>query len=482
MYLLNRFKKKLLSNNSDLNTVLSLILSFLLLTLLYDVLYLSVEKMDSLVSMLYYNVVTASTVGYGDFSPQTATGKVLTAIYIPLAISLFAALLSILGTMIYKKVHRRDHGELSIEDEIEYLVLGGFKEKIESVVKELITENKRVVLLNELYETLPIEYKKSNVLWIKGDLAQNNSLKMFNPNRVKNYIFLSDNPIDTSSDVVTLFRVEKLLEYSKSSRLFVEMVNLLSLYPQGENIRYIPITKGALIGREVLDRGLLKPIERLLDNQERLNQYNIEASSSMSWRALEENLKSDAIIPIGYLAESSWSFFPKGDLEVEEGAEIKVIASSTNSKLSTLSQQQHILLVGESLERVKLFEANYLLDERYRESQFDRLTSLSELGRLREEYTHVVIFANSNHVKSDSLNYYYWRYFREKLPSAKIVVELVGAKNREELERKYENRENEFVSIFQIGLMVQELQDDGVVHLIENLNNEQIKRIGEIEI
>lgn len=37
---------------------------------------------DSVSDWLYFYVVVASTVGFGDFSPETVTGKMITALYL----------------------------------------------------------------------------------------------------------------------------------------------------------------------------------------------------------------------------------------------------------------------------------------------------------------------------------------------------------------------------------------------------------------
>lgn len=43
---------------------------------------------------LYFCVITLATVGYGDFSPETAAGKIFTMIYIFLGIGLLVAVFS----------------------------------------------------------------------------------------------------------------------------------------------------------------------------------------------------------------------------------------------------------------------------------------------------------------------------------------------------------------------------------------------------
>jgi len=485
MFLLRQFKKRFLFKNSDVNTLLYLILSFIFLTLLYDILYLSVEEMDSIISMFYYNIVTASTVGYGDFSPKTAMGKVLTAIYIPIAISLFAGFLSVLGSMIYKNIHRRDNGVQHLSSEIDYLIIGGFKEKVDAIVMALIEQNQKVVLLNNLYETRPLEYKKNSISWIKGDVVSDNSLDMVDHSQVKRYIVVSSNPTESASDITALYTLEKLLSYSKDSEIFVEVVNRLNLYPKASHIRYINIAKGILIAKEVLNRELLRPLEKLLDNQEKINQYNISNPLSQSWQEIKKEFSQKGMNPIGYInTQNRWLFFPDNQDSVDKGATVKVLSYCENIELSHSETEQDILLVGDNSARMSLLMKNYKLDKRYSANSFKTIASIgAEMLNIKldKEYSHIIIFAEPNSIQNDTLNYFYWRYFRDKFPHAKIIVELLNAKNRRELEEKYEDRNNEFVSIFQIGLMVQELQDDGIIHLVESLTKEEILKLGEIE-
>ena len=485
MFLLEKFRKKLIFKNSNLNTILYLILAFLILTLIYDLFYLSVEKMDSVVSMLYYNVVTASTVGYGDFSPQTVMGKLLTAIYIPIAISLFAALLSVMGSVIYNNIHRRDNGLKAISSEIDYLIIGGFKEKVDELLSELLAKNKRVALINQHYETLPLRYKVEGVNWVKGDVVSDSVLTMVDHSKIENYILLSSEPTKHASDMLTLYTLEKLLSHAGEKNITVEVVERLSLFPSATNIRYMNVVKGLLIAKEVLERGRLKPIEKILDNSTRINQYNIIHKPASTWGEIQQALSEKSLEPIGYLnGDKRWEFFPSGTTIVASNSSIKVMASADNIHLSYEQIEQKILIIGENHARVEQLKENYLLDKRYAKNSFTTIGSIETevLGvEFDEVYTHVVILADLGKTNNDTANYFYWRYFREKFPEAKVIVELINADNRMELEAKYENSNNEFVSISQIGLMVQELQDNGIVHLVENLSNETIEKIREVE-
>jgi hypothetical protein len=46
----------------------------------------------------YFSVITLTTVGYGDFSPQTAVGKIFTIVYIILGLGVLSSFLLLLAT------------------------------------------------------------------------------------------------------------------------------------------------------------------------------------------------------------------------------------------------------------------------------------------------------------------------------------------------------------------------------------------------
>ena len=49
------------------------------------------------IDSLYFSVITISTVGYGDISPETVAGKVFTMVYVVIGIGVFVAAVSTIG-------------------------------------------------------------------------------------------------------------------------------------------------------------------------------------------------------------------------------------------------------------------------------------------------------------------------------------------------------------------------------------------------
>jgi voltage-gated potassium channel len=54
----------------------------------------------SLIDSFYFSAITLATVGYGDFTPKTTTGKLLTIAYIFMGFGLLVALLTHFGDVL----------------------------------------------------------------------------------------------------------------------------------------------------------------------------------------------------------------------------------------------------------------------------------------------------------------------------------------------------------------------------------------------
>ncbi|WBU62025.1 potassium channel family protein [Paracoccus albus] len=61
------------------------------------------------IDAIYFSVITISTVGYGDFAPQTAIGKLFTSGYVLCGLGLFVTTATAIGDSIVRRAdHRTD--------------------------------------------------------------------------------------------------------------------------------------------------------------------------------------------------------------------------------------------------------------------------------------------------------------------------------------------------------------------------------------
>ena len=68
----------------------SLVIWVVIILLVGTIFYRQVEGWSTLDS-LYFSVITLSTVGYGDLSPETPAAKIFTMVYIFLGVSIFVS-------------------------------------------------------------------------------------------------------------------------------------------------------------------------------------------------------------------------------------------------------------------------------------------------------------------------------------------------------------------------------------------------------
>ena len=92
---------------------LKLILATIVIVLIGSVFYHSVEGWGWIDS-IYFSVITLTTVGYGDFSPQTDLGKIFTTFYVIIGIGLMFSFINTLYQYNVNKVRNHDHNKTKV--------------------------------------------------------------------------------------------------------------------------------------------------------------------------------------------------------------------------------------------------------------------------------------------------------------------------------------------------------------------------------
>jgi len=80
----------------------ALLFSVVMILFLGTFVYYKVEGW-TLLDSLYFSVITLTTVGYGDFSPQTDVGKIFTMIYIFVGLGILFGFVDVIGDHIVNK-------------------------------------------------------------------------------------------------------------------------------------------------------------------------------------------------------------------------------------------------------------------------------------------------------------------------------------------------------------------------------------------
>lgn len=170
---------------------------FALMTLIYTLAFQILEGKDFLTS-LYWTVITMATIGYGDITPQTTTGKILAMMIAISGIAIYTAFASIIVDYITERNIKRIYGIYSVKEK-EHIVIIGWNEATKEALKELkVNVDYDIVVVSEN----PIDQK-----CVVGDCTDEDVLKKAGVDRAK-FIIISTG--DDSKTILTTLIVKKI--------------------------------------------------------------------------------------------------------------------------------------------------------------------------------------------------------------------------------------------------------------------------------
>jgi hypothetical protein len=374
------------------------------------------------------------------------------------------------------------------------VIIGGYKEKIESVVTKLLNNNSslKICVISNVYDERPELFLKKDVYWVKGVGTDIDKLNMVNSGKSENYIILSINPTNKENDSFVKLAYENILSINSSPNILAEVVrNKLIGFPKNKHIRYIQASRSTILAKEALTSGTFDFFHKVFNNTNEGNQYNIKIKNDISWLELCDKFINQGIIPIGYLCDEEWIFCPENakDISLEQGCIVKCL---TRGIKGLSEENEKLLIIGDDKYRLDLIIKDYKSDSRFIKSHITVLgkneialadnciislditdENMYMIDKLDiNSFDNILILGNTVDDKSDNNNYLAYSLVRDLNINAQIVVEIVDSNFRALLESKYEDRNNQFTGISQAGQLVQELQDEGAISFIEDISDD----------
>lgn len=226
------------------------------------------------VNYIYWLIVTASTVGYGDLSPTTALGKAITGFYIiPVGLSLFALLITKFTYFLTHTISRRHKGLAMVRDKNHCVIIGWNETRTPRLIELLTSKSnglkEHVVLCSEVVNENPlpedIEFIKVTSYLNELEVQRCN---LSHANRIL---------IDLTSDDATLTTAllcEKLNPDAHKTAYFKDenIGRLLKIHCP--DIEIIPSISIELLARATLDPGSSSIHRQLLDSTDGVNQFS----------------------------------------------------------------------------------------------------------------------------------------------------------------------------------------------------------------
>lgn len=136
------------------------------------------EKLKDYFDAVYWAVITATTVGYGDIVPVTIEGKFATAVLVIAGILTIAFSTSIVTTSLVERIELIKQAR--VENEVQKLktftIICGYKILSKYLVEELLKQNKKILIIEDNEEKV-IKAKNNGLLTMKGDATDTDFLR-----------------------------------------------------------------------------------------------------------------------------------------------------------------------------------------------------------------------------------------------------------------------------------------------------------------
>jgi len=162
-------------------------------------------KIENFFDAIYWSLITISTVGYGDITPVTEEGKVLTMVLIIIGIGFISFATSIIASAFTEKLEElkaeRVVRQVKSMDNV-YLICG-YSNEAEIICERFQKENQDFVIV-DLDESRVSKATLKGYIAVKGDVTQKEFLKTLDFDKISKVFVLTNNDIANSFMVLSI--------------------------------------------------------------------------------------------------------------------------------------------------------------------------------------------------------------------------------------------------------------------------------------
>lgn len=273
--------------------------------------YVLGEK-ELLDNFFYYYIVTASTVGYGDFSPTTNIGKYIVSLWvIPGGIALFTAILGKIISIIQAKATKMKNGMGSFKNLDQHVIVVGYKqgdtERLFRETNQKLGNAEKVVVCTDT--------QCSHDNWVKAETyTDKNAYERAGISNASRVVIMLDNDGLTTNVIMT---VMSLIGKMRAAGKIPEVVAFIEDETQAELIRSnfplvecVVSNKVSYLARSMADPGISEVFEALSSSAHghTLYSYKIQRHDNVGRNVQDFEKNGSSVIAVKTIEEGRLIF------------------------------------------------------------------------------------------------------------------------------------------------------------------------------
>ena len=320
-----------MSKNSISKNSYHLVTFFLVISSLFALFMIFYEGY-TVIDTYYYIVTTATTVGYGDLSPQTVLGKIVVTFYMVFSIAMIGIFLGKVADFFIEVNTKKLKGFTVIEVDVELLIVGyAGAEKMSELVNELRDDSRFhdavIVNINNILEQKEEWMDEYDITFIKGLASDKHTLVKANIQSVKKVLILANNPNKIESDDFSTSACAVIKQINPNVEVIIEKVRRdRTLFDTVKADIVVDVTTPNILAQEILDSGAIELNNAIFSNDTVGTQYNHHyKGKTLTWKEVVLKALENGAIAEGFKNpdEKSFNLMPKIDEEIRDGALIK---------------------------------------------------------------------------------------------------------------------------------------------------------------
>lgn len=254
----------------------SLLAMLIVLVMVISAVEVSVnDNLRSFGDVLYWAVITVTTVGYGDITPRTELGQFLTIILILIGVVLVSFMTATIASIMTATRIRKGKGLERIDSQ-DHIVICGFNHNIGRVIEDIRNATAtppEIILINTHHEAeitdLTEHFPEMAIRFVSGDYTLEGTLRRAAILRAAAAIILADTGLDGGkADDRTLLATLAIKSIAEDVRVCVEILDAGNeIHLRRAGVDYIVISaefNGFLLANAVMSPGLPQAVRDIM--------------------------------------------------------------------------------------------------------------------------------------------------------------------------------------------------------------------------